>query len=102
MARISVVGNTGSGKSTMARSLGQLLGHPVLELDAIYHQADWTLLARGELCARVTAFMSAHARWVIDGNYSAVRELVWAQADKVVWLDPPRMANMGTSQSASD
>jgi hypothetical protein len=28
-------------------------------------------------------------RWVIDGNYSIVRDLVWSRATSVVWIDPP-------------
>jgi adenylate kinase family enzyme len=27
--------------------------------------------------------------WVVDGNYSTVRELVWDRADTVVWFDLP-------------
>ena len=29
------------------------------------------------------------AHWVVDGNYSTVRDLVWDKADTVVWFDLP-------------
>jgi len=28
-------------------------------------------------------------RWVVDGNYSKVREVVWSRAEAVIWLDLP-------------
>ena len=28
-------------------------------------------------------------RWVVDGNYSTVRDIVWDRADTVVWVDLP-------------
>jgi len=84
-----VVGNSGSGKSTLAAALAARLGLPYVELDAIFHLPGWVELPRDEFRARVEA-LAAREGWVIDGNYTAVRDLVWARADTVVWLDLPR------------
>jgi adenylate kinase family enzyme len=89
MQRVSVVGASGSGKSTLARRLAAQLGAPYVELDAIHHQAGWRSLPREEFRARVGEIVGAD-RWVVDGNYRAVLDLVWARADTVVWLDLPR------------
>jgi adenylate kinase family enzyme len=91
--RVSVVGNSGSGKSTLAVALAARLGAPCVELDAIFHQPGWTERPVEDFRARV-ADAAAGDTWVIDGNYSAVRDLVWARADTVVWLDLPRPAVM--------
>jgi len=88
-AAISVVGNSGSGKTTLAAGLAAALGLPHLELDSVFHQADWQPLDDEAFRRRVAAFTS-EPRWVVDGNYSAVRDIVWDRADTVVWLDPPR------------
>jgi adenylate kinase family enzyme len=87
--RISVVGNSGSGKTTLAAALAAALGIPHLELDSVFHQPGWVPLADEEFRRRVTEFVAA-PRWVTDGNYSRVLDLIWARADTVVWLDPPR------------
>jgi adenylate kinase family enzyme len=87
--RISVVGNSGSGKTTLARGLADALGIAHLELDSVFHQPGWEPLDRDVFRERVTAF-TAGPRWVVDGNYSAVRDIVWDRADTVIWLDPPR------------
>jgi hypothetical protein len=46
-------------------------------------------VARRGVGARVAAVVASDS-WVIDGNDAAVRPIVWAAADTVVWLDPPR------------
>ena len=89
MQRISVVGNSGSGKTTAARQLAALLDVPHVELDAIFHQPGWQELPTAEFRDRV-ARRTQEPAWVIDGNYNAVRDLVWSRADTVVWLDLPR------------
>lgn len=93
MRRVSVVGNSGSGKSTVARAIAARLGVPHIELDAIHHQADWMPSPPERLREAVTRGIESDG-WVVDGNYAGVRDLVWARADTVVWLDMPRMLVM--------
>ena len=40
--------------------------------------------------------MAEHDRWVIDGNYTSlgIAELVWPNADAIVWMDPPKAVVM--------
>ena len=87
--RVSVVGASGSGKSTVAAAIAGALDGPHIEMDAIYHQPGWTELPEDELRAAVEE-RTRGERWVADGNYSAVTDLVWSRADTVVWLDLPR------------
>ena len=89
MQRISVVGNSGSGKTTVAKAIAEALGVPHLELDGVFHQPDWQPLDTEEFRRVVSEFTAAES-WVVDGNYSGVRDIVWRRADTVVWVDPPR------------
>jgi len=91
--RISVVGNSGSGKTTLARELAAALRAPFLELDAVFHQPGWAELDTETFRERVEGFTAGQS-WVVDGNYSRVRDIVWQRADTVVWLDPPRAVVM--------
>ena len=84
-----MVGNSGSGKTTLAGRLAKALSVPHLELDAVFHQPDWQPLEREVFRSRVDEFTTGES-WVVDGNYSAVRDIVWSRADTVVWLDFPR------------
>jgi adenylate kinase family enzyme len=89
MRRVSVVGMTGSGKTTFAKALAAALGVPYVELDALFWQAGWQESSVEDFRARV-AYAIAQDAWVIDGNYwTRIGGLVWTRADTVVWLDPP-------------
>lgn len=93
MDRIAVVGNSGTGKTFLARRVARCLQVPHAELDSLFHQAGWTELDTAEF-RRLVGVLVAEPRWVIDGNYRQVRDLVWARADTVVWLDLPRRVVM--------
>jgi adenylate kinase family enzyme len=93
MRRVSIVGTPGSGKTTVGKRLAASLSAPFVELDAIFHQPDWADLPRDEFRARVRDIVETDD-WVIDGNYSAVQDLVWQRGDTVIWLDLPRRVVM--------
>lgn len=86
--RIVVIGLTGSGKTTMARELGGRLGIPHVEMDALHWEPGWQM-APLEVFRERASEATAGEQWVIDGNYSKVRDLTWPRADTVVWLDYP-------------
>ena len=88
-----MVGNSGSGKTTLAGQLATALAIRHLELDSVFHQPGWQPLPREEFRAAVSEF-TRDGGWVTDGNYSAVRDILWGRADTVVWLDLPRSAVM--------
>ena len=88
-----MVGTSGSGKSTLGAALARVLSVDYLELDSVNHQADWVPLPTEEFRRRVAA-VAAGEGWVIDGGYSKVRDIVWARADTVVWLDLPKRTVM--------
>ena len=87
--RISVVGLSGSGKSSVARRAADLLDVAYVELDALHWVLpDWQMPPLDEFHARVDA-ATRRGGWVVDGNYRKVRDIVWTRADTVVWLDLP-------------
>jgi adenylate kinase family enzyme len=86
LPRFAVVGTSGSGKTTLAGRIAQRLGIAHVELDSLYWGPDWTPIPRLLFRERVTEALNGEA-WSTDGNYSAVRDIVWTRAGTVVWLD---------------
>ena len=84
LARVVVVGTSCAGKTTFGQRLANVVDSPFIELDALYWGPAWT--PRIEFKADVQRAVE-QPRWVIDGNYSAVRDLIWRRASAIVWLD---------------
>ncbi len=86
MKRIAIIGTTGSGKSTLARQLAVQLTLRHTELDNLHWLPGWQERDEASFRALVDSATSG-SRWVIDGGYSEVRDLVWGRADTIVWLN---------------
>lgn len=79
---------SGAGKTTAARRLAAALGLPFHEMDALALGPGWSTTPT--LVADVEAIVGEPG-WIIDSwGYPPVRDLMWAAADTVVWLDYPR------------
>lgn len=106
--RAMIVGNSGAGKTTLARQLFRDLSsissdsHPVfdpqtdraiLNLDAI----AWGEPVNGQVqrrsvdasVAEINRFIAQAQHWVIEGCYGELIEAAMSQATVLYWLDPP-------------
>lgn len=88
MRRVLIVGNSGGGKSTLARRLGEKLGLPVIYLDVLFWKPGWTESDDDEFHARVVAALQA-PMWVCDGNFGGSWHLRMPAADTIIWIDQP-------------
>jgi adenylate kinase family enzyme len=69
--KIAILGYSGSGKSTLAKQLGIRLNIPILYLDTVQFEANWTERDRDEALGTVADFMRRES-WIIDGNYESL------------------------------
>lgn len=91
MNRVMVWGtNSGSGKSTFARLLGERLGIEPAHLDRIAWKPGWVTAPDEEIRAKIREVL-ARERWILEGSYS--RHLFderLRHADTVVFFDVNR------------
>ena len=88
MQRLVILGRGASGKSTLAKRLGEITGLPVIELDKLFWQPglvatphdDWAVLQEK---------LSAEDGWIMDGDLGPydVVEVRLRRADTVIFLD---------------
>ncbi|MEQ1723665.1 MAG: adenylate kinase [Pseudobdellovibrio sp.] len=86
-SKVFVVGTSGSGKSTFARTLSQKIGVVDIELDQLFWKANWTESEPEEFRAKISKAISDNKGWVMHGNYNKVRDLTWGNTETLIWLD---------------
>jgi len=89
MRKVLVIGSCGSGKSTFATRLGELLDLEVLHLDRFYWRPGWVKPTPDEWIKTVMDLIHRDS-WIIDGNYSGTLDLRIPKCDTIVFLDLPR------------
>ena len=86
-ARVLVTGLPGAGKTTVAMAMAERLGVPHIEVDRLYYGPGFGV--RDDFLPALSDAL-AHEHWCLD-DFGAPesRDLVWKQAEVLVWLDLP-------------
>lgn len=82
---IIVVGNSGTGKSTLSKKIARITDYPLMHLDSVWHTTDYSDGAKLWFKQQQLLFMKQD-NWIIDGNYSGTMDLRIPQADVIIWL----------------
>jgi adenylate kinase family enzyme len=88
MHRIVLFGNSGSGKSTMARVLSKERSLPHLDLDSLAWSSMAVRRSVADSARLIRDFLDANSEWVIEGCYADLLELVLPHATEVRFLNP--------------
>jgi adenylate kinase family enzyme len=86
--RIAIIGNGGSGKTTLAHKLSKIYSLPVLHLDCIAYQASWKPVSFKEFNQSHQDWISGE-RWIIEGMKTDTLPARLQRADMVIFLDLP-------------
>jgi len=88
--RTVIIGNSGSGKSTLAEAVASLVHISVIDLDLLHWEQDGYGVKRNEDVARQMALdVSNEPRWIIEGVFGWLAEIVLPKTTALVWLDFP-------------
>lgn len=88
MKKIAIIGAGGTGKSTLAKELGEILKLPVYHLDTLYWKSGW-VKTPSEEWEKVMEKLVSKNQWIIDGSYEKSLDIRLKQADTVIFLDYP-------------
>jgi len=86
--RVVILGRGASGKSTLAKRLGEITGLPVVELDKVFWQPGLVATPRNEWTS-AQELLVANDGWIMDGDLGPldVIEPRLRAAETVIFLD---------------
>ncbi len=87
--KILIIGNGGTGKSTLAQKMGETLAIPVTYLDLVMWNKDWDRLSEKEF-TKALANITCTQDWIIEGwGYHSTLFNRIEKADIIVYLQYP-------------
>lgn len=89
MNRIIIIGNGGTGKSTLGARLGKKCNLPVIHLDQLGWDAQWTRVPETTFKKRLEEILQQPS-WIIEGwSYQSTIPMRFNAADTIIYLAFP-------------
>ena len=88
MNRIVIIGNSGSGKTTMGHHLASEYEIPHLDLDSLAWERPAMRRPLEESVAMIHSFVDANSEWIVEGCYAGLVESILPFATELRFLNP--------------
>ena len=88
-SRVVIIGNSGSGKGTLAQEIAQRIGAPAIDLDHFHWQGQVGIKREENLATDMVADVARQPRWIIEGVYGWLAAAALPFATSLIWLDMP-------------
>ncbi len=91
--RISIIGGSGTGKTTLTNNLGNKLNLPIYHLDGCHHLENWVVRDSEERDKMIINIMNKK-KWIMDGTYTSTLEQRLKKSDLIIYLDYSSLAQL--------
>lgn len=91
--KISIIGGSGTGKTTLANNLGKELKLPVYHIDGIHHLENWEIRDKDER-DKIILEKANESKWIIDGTYHTTLKQRLEKSDLIIYLDYSSIAQL--------
>ena len=93
VSKISIIGGSGTGKTTLSESLSKDVNIPVYHIDGIHHLENWKIRDKEET-DRIIHNIIKKDKWIIDGTYTKTLEDRVKVSDLIIYLDYSTLAQV--------
>ncbi len=84
--KISIVGAPGTGKTTLANKLSEILQIEATHIDGLHYLPNWQIRDKSERDTIILNIVKKD-KWIIDGTYKSTLKARFESADLIIWLD---------------